>query len=75
VLFLPPIFLATAFAVMAAFRIVRLTVIDGGYGVNRIGEWAELCFAVALLSFLSLALRRLRVAEPATKAELVPAER
>ena len=75
VLFMPPLFLSAAFAVMAVFRVVRLTVIEGGFGVNRIGEWAELCFARALLSFLSLALRRLRVAEPAKREELVAAER
>lgn len=60
ILFSPPLFLASAFAVMAVFRAARLTVLGGGYGVTRIGEWAELCFAVAVLAFLFLAVLRLR---------------
>lgn len=65
ILFAPPLFLASAFGVMAVFRVLRLAFLEGGYGVNRIGEWAELCFALAILIFLGLALRRLRAAEPA----------
>jgi len=59
-LFAPPLFLAPAFAVTAGFRLLRLIVLDGGYRTNRIGEWAELCFAAALAIFLMLCWRRLR---------------
>ena len=59
-LFAPPQFLAAAFGVMAVFRALRMTVVGGGYGITRIGEWAELCFALAILTFLTLAIMRTR---------------
>ncbi len=64
-LFVPPLFLASAFAVTAGFRILRLTLLESGYRVTRMGEWGELCFAAALAIFLVLCWRRLR--EPAPR--------
>lgn len=60
-LYVPPFFLVTAFAVMVTFRIYRLVV--GGssqYTVTKFIEWAELCYAGALLWFVWLARRDLR---------------
>jgi hypothetical protein len=57
-LFVPPFFLATAFAVMAVLRTYRLVI--GGeseYTITKLIEWAELCYAAAVLGFLWLALR------------------
>lgn len=63
-LFVPPFFLVTAFGVMAVLRTYRLLV--GGpaqYTITKFIEWAELCYAAALLWFVWLALRELRAGQ------------
>lgn len=62
-LFVPPFFLVSAFGVMAVLRIYRLIV--GGpsqYTVTKLIEWAEMCYAAAVVWFVWLALRALRAA-------------
>lgn len=55
-LFMPPIFLSSAFIQLAAYRILRYT---GSSGHNY-GEWCELCVAAAIAIFVALNVRRLR---------------
>lgn len=58
-LVVPPLFLASAFAIAFAYRAARLTLLaDAGRSVNRLGEVAELLLYAAILVFAVLALRR-----------------
>ena len=59
-LFMPPIFLASAFLQLALYRLLRYT---GASGHNY-GEWCELCVAAAIAIFVALNVRRL----PATRS-------
>jgi hypothetical protein len=60
-LFVPPLFLSSAFLQLAAYRIVRVTGTEG----YRYGEWCELCVAVALAVFVALNLGRQRATRDA----------
>jgi hypothetical protein len=74
-LFVPPFFLVTAFAVMAALRTYRLVV--GGeseYTVTKLIEWAELCYAAAVIAFLWLALRAVLDATAAAPSAAQPSD-
>jgi hypothetical protein len=60
-LFVPPVFLSSAFGVVFAYKLSRLTVFrTSGYTIVRLGEWAELCFAFGLAAFAALVYKRLR---------------
>jgi len=60
-LFVPPFFLASAFGVVFAYKLSRLTVFTSSqFTIVRIGEWAELCFAFGLSAFAVLVFARLR---------------
>ena len=58
-LFVPPLFLTVPFATMAAYRIARLRL-----DLVGVGEWVELCVAVALALFAWLTWRRVGHADP-----------
>jgi len=60
-LFLPPFFLSSAFGVVFAYKLSRLTVFQSSrYTIVRLGEWAELCFGFGLAVFAALVYKRLR---------------
>lgn len=70
-LFIPPLFLAPAFFVAFAYRLVRFTVLpDGAYVVSRFQEVTELTFYFAVFVFARLAYQRVaaEVAEDRTVA-------
>ena len=68
-LFLPPLFLAGAFLTMAGYRITRAWVLTtDSYALTQLSEWAELCYAAAVLAFLVLLWRRLARGEPRAAA-------
>ena len=59
-LFVPPLFLSSAFAVVFVYKFSRFVVFRSSrYTIVRMGEWAELCFALALAAFAILVYRRL----------------
>jgi hypothetical protein len=61
ILFVPPLFLASAFIIAFAYRFVRFTLIpEGRFVVTHYQEVTELLFYAAVLTFLILVLRRLR---------------
>jgi hypothetical protein len=66
----PPAYLVPMFATMAGYRLARLTVLTSSrFVVNRLGEWAEVCLAVALFAFMGEALRRsVREESPAARS-------
>jgi hypothetical protein len=60
-LILPPAFLVSLFGVVFGYKLARFAVLtEPRRAIVRYGEYAELCLAVALLSFAWLMLRRLR---------------
>lgn len=62
-LLLPPLFLATSFLVLAAYRATRIVFFpDPGPVISGYGEWAETCLAFGILAFTILVWRRLRTA-------------
>jgi hypothetical protein len=62
-LFIPPMFLASAFATVAAFRFARATVLTGkSFTFGQYGEWSEFCLALAFAVYIILVLRRVRLA-------------
>ena len=64
-LFVPPLFLTSAFAVMFAYKTIRFTALrPARFTAVRYGEWAELCFAFALSAFALLVYRRLAAQRP-----------
>lgn len=72
-LFVPPLFLFTAFGVMASLRLMRLiTGTPSQYTVTKLIEWAELCYAAAVLAVVWLAYRELRAADAADAATQGP---
>jgi hypothetical protein len=57
-LYVPPFFLAGLFGVMLLYRAVRSGVLNQeSYALTSLSEWAELCFAAALLVTLLLSAR------------------
>ena len=59
-LFVPPFFLVSAFALMAGFRLWRLlSGTEPVYTITKLIEWAELCYAAAVLYFLWLGYQEL----------------
>lgn len=61
-LLVPPFFLAPAFFMAFAYKLVRFTVVrTPGFIVTKYGEWPELCMAFALCAFVWLNYRRLKV--------------
>jgi hypothetical protein len=60
-LFVPPLFLASAFFLPLAYRLIRVLLFPAPeFTVVKYGEWSELCFAAALAAFALLGWRRLR---------------
>ncbi len=66
ILFVPPLFLASAFLIAFGYRFIRFTLVpEGRFVVTHYQEVTELLFYVAALAFLVLVYRRLR-GEPET---------
>jgi len=69
---LPPTFLASLFAVVFGYKLVRFVILsEPRRAVVRYGEYVEFCLAFALISFAWFMLRRLRAEvsdEPAPRA-------
>lgn len=60
-LFVPPVFLSSAFLVVFIYKLSRLTVLrTSKYTIVRLGEFAEICFAFGLAAFAFLVSSRLR---------------
>ena len=53
----PPLFTSTGFALLAAYRVIRFFVPSTVTAAVKMGEWAELCFAISLC-FLGFAAAR-----------------
>lgn len=69
--FVPPMFLMPAFTFVFLHRLARYTVVpQGGFTIDKYGEWGELCLAMALCVHCCLNYRRLAEASEAA-AELV----
>jgi hypothetical protein len=62
----PPLFLTPAFALMFAYRAVRLVWDKEVLTVVKYGEWPEFCLALGLFVFALLIARRLRRPGPET---------
>ena len=60
-LFVPPLFLTSAFFVVFGFKLGRFTFIPQRDTIVELGEWPEFCLAFALVVFAALVFRRLRV--------------
>ena len=66
-LLIPPFFLAPAFFMAFAYKLVRFTVVrTPGFIVTKYGEWPELCMAFALCAFVWLNYRRLKSQQEAS---------
>lgn len=73
-LFVPPFFLSSAFWILFAYKLVRLTLWrESGFTVTKFGEWSELCLAFGLAVFAFLCARRLREPAMAESPVAVPA--
>jgi hypothetical protein len=60
----PPLFLTTSFFVLFGYKFLRFTFFTTPHmTVVRMGEWAELCLALALAAFTLLTRRRMRLKE------------
>lgn len=58
----PPLFLTPAFFVLCAYKLLRFTFLASPHMTTvRMGEWAEFCLALALVSFTLLTRRRMRL--------------
>ena len=69
-LFVPPFFLAPAFFVLFAYRLIRFTVLpEPVHTVVVLGEWPEFCLAFALAAFALLGWRRARLPSGAPLAQ------
>lgn len=54
----PPLFVTSGFALLAAYRFLRLFVVDSvAAGIVKFGEWPELTFALGLFVFAALTAR------------------
>lgn len=60
-LFVPPLFLSSAFGVVFAYKLSRFVVLrTPRYTIIHLGEWAELCFALGMAAFATLVYLRQR---------------
>ena len=60
-LFVPPVFLSSAFLVVFVYKFSRFTVFRSSkYTIVRLGEYAEICFAFGLAAFAIFVYSRLR---------------
>jgi len=65
-LFVPPLFSASLFFVMLAYKLIRFVVFPTAeFTITKYGEWPELCFAFGLFLFAWLNYRRLAVPQRA----------
>jgi hypothetical protein len=63
-LFAPPLFLASSFLMVFAYKFVRFTLVPTpGFVITKYGEWPELCMAFGLCAFAWLNQRRLKALE------------
>ena len=68
-LFLPALFLSSAFLVMFAYKALRFAVLpEPRYTIVKFGEYPEFCFAYALAVFTVLTHRALRRESPVARA-------